>query len=156
MTSIFGEHIGKCTLVSLDAILVMSRLAKEHLCFVMGILQQYHLKVMLCKCEFKPELQFLGRLHVVGREGIEVDPSKIAVIANWPLPKNLKEQQAFIGLGIYFRNSVPQYSSEVAPLTALCSRETARKYGWKAWVQKEVGTFDQPKSMLAIAQYCCP
>ena len=42
----------------------------------------------MAKCEFnKPEV--IG--HVVGREGIKVDPAKIAVIQEWPVPTSTTE-----------------------------------------------------------------
>ena len=83
----------------------------------------------LSKCELnKPELHFLG--HIVGREGVKVDPSKVAVVAKWPVPKNLKELQAFLGLGNYFRKFVRDFSTIVAPLTALTSKEAAKQYTW--------------------------
>ena len=79
MNQIFKEHIGKIVLVYLDDILVMSRTPEEHekhLRTVLEVLRQHKLKVKLSKCELnRPELHFLG--HVVGREGVKVDPLKL-------------------------------------------------------------------------------
>ena len=41
------------------------------------------------------ELHFLG--HVIGKDGVAVDPAKIAAIEKWPLPKSLKEFQSILG-----------------------------------------------------------
>ena len=153
MNNIFREHIGKCVLVYLDDILVMSRTAEEHamhLRIVFELLRQHQLKAKLSKCEFnKPELHFLG--HVVGRDGVKVDPHKVAVIAKWPVPKNLKELQAFLGLGNYFRKFVEKYSTVVAPLTALTGKEAAKAYDWNAWGQVELTAFEQLKEALITA-----
>eukprot|EP00983_Pelagomonas_calceolata_P042983 1138727-Pelagomonas_calceolata.AAC.2 len=96
------------TPVYLDDILVMYRTPEEHeqhLRIVSELLRKYELKGKLSKCELnKPELHFWG--HVVGKEGISVDPAKIAVIEKWPLLKCLKEFQAFLGLANYFRKFV--------------------------------------------------
>ena len=128
MNVIFREHIGKCVLVYLDDILVMSRSEEEHvkhLELVLSLLQKHQLRAKLSKCEFsKPELHFLG--HVVGRDGLKVDSTKIAVTAKYPRPKNLKELQAFLGLGNYFRKSVRHFSTMVAPLTALTGKDAAK------------------------------
>jgi len=108
MNEIFREHIGNCVLVYLDDILLMSRSGEEHvkhLDLVLSLLEKHQLQAKLSKCEFSsPELHFLGQ--VVGRDGIKVDLAKIAVIAMWLRPKNLKELQAFLGLQNYFRKFV--------------------------------------------------
>jgi hypothetical protein len=53
-------------------------------------LRENGLKAKLSKCEFnKAELHLLG--HVIGKDGVAVDPTKIAIIDKWPLPKSLKE-----------------------------------------------------------------
>jgi len=121
MNKIFKDQIGKFVLVYLDDILVMSRTPEEHeqhLRIVLEVLRQEGLRAKLSKCEFnKPELHFLG--HVIGKDGIAVDPAKIAVIEKWPVPKSLKELQAFLGLANYFRKFVEHFSTVVAPLTSL-------------------------------------
>jgi len=153
MNQIFHEHVGKCVLVYLDDILIMSRSAEEHaehLKLVFELLRKHQLKAKLSKCEFnKPELAFLG--HIVGRDGIKVDPAKIAVIQKWPLPKNLKELQAFLGLGNYFRKFVRHFSTLVAPLTALTSKDAAKGFDWNAWGQAELTAFEQLKKALVEA-----
>jgi len=153
MNQIFKEHIGEIVLVYLDDTLVMSRTPEEHekhLRTVLEVLRQHKLKVKLSKCELNiPELHFHG--HVVGREGVKVDPLKVAVIAKWPVPKNLKESQAFLGLGNYFHKFVNHFSTMVAPLTALTSKDTARQYMWDDWGQAELTTFEQLKEALISA-----
>jgi hypothetical protein len=34
--------------------------------------------------------------HIVSKEGVKVDPSKIHAIANWPIPKNIKGLRGFL------------------------------------------------------------
>lgn len=152
MNTIFQDHLGKCVLVYLDDILVMSRSAEEHvqhLRLVLSILRAHHFKAKLSKCEFaKPELHFLG--HIVGQHGVKVDPSKIAVILKWPVPRSLKELQAFLGLANYFRKFVHHYSSVAAPLTELCSHK-ASSYDWNNWGQAELSAFEQIKHALVTA-----
>ena len=80
----------------------------------------------MAKCDFnKPEVKFLG--HVVGRDGIKVDPAKkIAVIQEWPVPTSTTELRQFLGLANYFRKFIQGYSSLVAPLTTLISNDKVR------------------------------
>jgi hypothetical protein len=89
--------------------------------------------------------------HVVGREGLKVDPAKIAVIAKWPRPKNLKELQAFLGFGNYFRKFVRHFSTMVAPLTALTGKDAAKAFNWNAWGQAELTAFERLKEALVSA-----
>ena len=72
----------------------------------------------LSKCDFNsPEVEFLG--HIVGREGIKVDPAKIAVVRDWPLLQSTSEIRQFLRLANYFRKFIQGYSSLAAPLTIL-------------------------------------
>jgi hypothetical protein len=64
--------------------------------------------VKASKCEFnKPEVQFLG--HVVGAEGVKVDPFKTAAVNAYPRPTNVKELRTFMGLASYFRKFLKKF-----------------------------------------------
>ena len=69
----------------LDDIGIYSKNAEEHtehVRLVLDRLRQYRLYVKLSKCEFsKKEIRFLG--FIVGPEGIRMDPTKIATVADW-------------------------------------------------------------------------
>lgn len=47
------------------------------------------------------ELKFLG--HIVGRDGVKVDPAKVQSIKAWLPPTNPKEIKSFVGLANFFR-----------------------------------------------------
>ena len=73
---------------------------EEHLKQVFARLRQYKLYCNLKKCHFnQPELKFLG--FICGRDGVKVDPAKIKVVQEWPVPKNAKEVQQWLGLTNY-------------------------------------------------------
>lgn len=56
------------------------------------------------KCEFwLNEVQFLG--HVISKEGIAVDPSKVEAVTKWESPKNVDEIRCFLGLAGYHQIS---------------------------------------------------
>ena len=49
------------------------------------------------KLDFKKEeVKFTG--HILTSNGLKVDPEKVAVIANMPIPENLEALQRFIGM----------------------------------------------------------
>lgn len=155
MNSIFGQYIGKFVLLYLDDVLVFSRNATEHaqhLRLVFEVLRKHKLYAKLKKCEFnKSELKFLG--HMVGREGVRVDPDKMAVVQKWPIPKSVKELQGFLGLANYFRRFVRNYSTIAAPLTNLTQRANADAFGWDKWNEQgpEFKAFHELKEALTSA-----
>ena len=119
MNDVFKHHLGKFVLVYLDDILVFSKSPEEHehhLRVVLDLLRKHDLYAKLSKCEFnKPELQFLG--HIVGRDGIKMEPQKTAVIDAWPVPRDIHQLRSFVGLATYSRRFVQGYSKLVSPLT---------------------------------------
>ena len=86
--------------VFIDDILIYSsdeREHKEHLKLVLQILKEKQLYAKFKNCEFWLEpVVFLG--HVVSKNGISVDPSKIEAVHNWPTPTNILEVRSFLGL----------------------------------------------------------
>ena len=51
----------------------------------------------MSKCSFgMVEVEYLG--HIVGREGVKVDPKKIQAMQEWPQPKTLKSLRGVLGL----------------------------------------------------------
>ncbi|XP_057545978.1 uncharacterized protein LOC130824972 [Amaranthus tricolor] len=54
------------------------------------------------------EISFLG--HMVSKGGISVDPEKIKVITDWPIPRNVTELWSFLGLAGYYRKYVENFS----------------------------------------------
>ena len=146
MNRIFREHLGKFVLVYLDDIYVYSRTAEDHIVHlekVMEILRENKFYAKLSKCEFnKPELPFLG--HIVGRNGLKVDPKKVYVITEWTTPQTLKELRSFLGLANYFRRFVSNYSTVAHPLTAL----TGSGVPW-LWTGEHEAAFLAIKTALA-------
>jgi len=51
---------------------------------------------------------FLG--HVVLREGILVDPSKVQAVKDWPIPRSTTEIKSFLGLAGYYQSFVHDFS----------------------------------------------
>ncbi|KAL8127162.1 hypothetical protein AgCh_014184 [Apium graveolens] len=88
MNRVFKKYLAKCMIVFIDDILIYSRIEEEHaehLRIALGILREEQLYAKFSKCKFWwNEIQFLG--HVISKEGVLVDPSKIEMVSNWERP----------------------------------------------------------------------
>jgi hypothetical protein len=70
------------------------------------------------KCAFGAlEVEYLG--HLVGKDGIRMDPKNIEAMQDWPYPKTLKILRGFLGLTGYYRKFVKNYRNIATPLTTL-------------------------------------
>ncbi|KAI3704076.1 hypothetical protein L1987_74283 [Smallanthus sonchifolius] len=91
------------------------------------LLRNEKLYAKFSKCEFWiREVHFLG--HVINKEGIHVDPSKIEAIKNWEAPKTPTEVRQFLGLAGYYRRFIENFSKIALPLTTLTQKE--KKFDW--------------------------
>ncbi|GJT06739.1 putative reverse transcriptase domain-containing protein [Tanacetum coccineum] len=71
-------------------------------------------------------IPFLG--HVVNRDGIHVDPSKIESVKNWKTPESPTEIRSFLGLAGYYRRFIENFSKIAKPLTLLSQKN--KTYVW--------------------------
>ncbi len=132
MNSIFGDLIGRSVLVYLDDILVFSRSPDEHVVHlrqVLDRLRQHKLYVKRSKCEFnRAELPFLG--HIVGVDGVRVDPRKAAAVREYPKPQTVTQLRSFMGMASYFRKFLQGLAHSAAPLTKLMSGSKGARVVW--------------------------
>ena len=105
----------------LDDILIFSKTPEEHeknLRLVLQVLRENKFYAKMSKCHFfKEELEYLG--HVVGKDGIRVDPKKVEAVTRWPVPQDVGQLCSFLGFNNYFRRFLQGYSSMVGCLTLM-------------------------------------
>ena len=74
-------------------------------------LKKFNLKIKPKKCQFfSTSVLFLG--HVLSPVGISANPDKVDKVKTWPLPKNIKEVQSFLGLASYYRHFIPHFAKK--------------------------------------------
>lgn len=71
---------------------------------------------------------------MVSDKGLEMCQDKVQAIRNWPIPKTLKEVQAFIGFANFYRRFILDYSKITNPLTALTKKNC--KFEWTSQTQE--------------------
>ena len=72
-------------------------------------------------------MKFLG--SVVSAKGIEPDPDKLSAISDWPVPTNLTEVRAFVGLASNYRRHVEGFSDLAKPLSELTKKNQPFVWG---------------------------
>ncbi|KAI3730126.1 hypothetical protein L6452_18802 [Arctium lappa] len=104
MNRVCRPFLDKSIIVFIDDILIYSKDEFDHarhLRDVLEVLRKEKLYAKFSKCEFwLKEVQFLG--HVVTKDEVKVDPSKIEVMMNWEPTKSPSEIQIFLGLAGYY------------------------------------------------------
>jgi hypothetical protein len=133
MNRVFRLFLDKFVVVFIGDILIYSRSREdheEHLRQVLQVLREKQLYANESKCEFwLEEVKFSG--HVISKEGITVDPSKIEAIMAWERPKTATDIRNFIGLAGYYSRFIEGFSKMAGPLTQL-----TRKNQLFAWTEK--------------------
>ncbi|XP_057837515.2 uncharacterized mitochondrial protein AtMg00860-like [Cryptomeria japonica] len=124
MNGVFHSQLRKFLLVFFDDILVYNRTWEEHITRLdtnLGILSKESLYAKESKCDLgMTELLYLG--HIIGLEGVRMEPDKVKAIVEWPTPVNLTQLREFWGLCDFYRSFVNGYSRHAAPLTDLTKK----------------------------------
>jgi hypothetical protein len=123
--------------VYLDDILIFLRNLRKHrriTRLVMERLRKHKLFLKPEKCEFeKRRIEYLG---VVISEGqVEMDPVKVAGVAEWPTPATKKELQQFLGFTNFYRCFILDYSYIAQPLYVLTGKTDFK------WGEEQDSTF---------------
>lgn len=152
MDIVLGGLKGNSCLVYLDDIIVFGASLKAHneaLVKVLDRIREARLTLKPSKCAFAvQQLKFLG--HIIGPEGIGMDPDKIRSISDAKVPVNDTEIKSFIGLASYYRSYCPDFASIAEPMNRLTKKDVP--FEWKEEQQK---SFDTIKAKLTAEPVLC-
>ncbi|WVZ92635.1 hypothetical protein U9M48_038684 [Paspalum notatum var. saurae] len=143
MNSVFMNELDKFVVVFIDDMLIYSKNEKEHeehLRIVLTRLREHKLSMPI----LASEVGFLG--HVLSKEGVAVDPSKVEVVLNWKQPETVIGIRSFLGLAGYYRRFIKDFSKIAKPMTSL-TKENAKFI----WSPKCKEGFQELKKLLTTA-----
>ncbi|GJW82464.1 putative reverse transcriptase domain-containing protein [Tanacetum coccineum] len=133
MNRVCNPYLDKFIIMFIDDILIYSKSEEEHEVYlktILDLLKKEKLYAKFSKCEFwLKEVQFLG--HVVNRDGIHLDPSKVESVKNWKTPESPTEIRSFLGLVGYYRRFIENFSKIAKPLTLLTQKNKTYVWGDK-------------------------
>jgi len=130
MDKVLRDELWKSVVVYLDDVNIFSKTWEEHLKHLENVFERIKkagLKLSPKKCQFgNSELKFLG--HIVGQDGIKMDPAKIEKVQNFPKPVNVTQVRSFLGLCNYYRKFVKGFARRASPLTELLRK--GEEFNW--------------------------
>ena len=148
MDLVLGGLTWDSCLCYVDDVIVFGKTFEQETERLQMVLQKFReagLKLNPKKCRlFQRRVVFLG--CTVSEAGIEPDPQKVSAVQNWPVPTNLTELRAFVGLSSYYRNWIAQFSELAEPLLQL-----TRKGERFRWGDPQQEAFDALKRALTTA-----
>ena len=140
-------------LVYIDDLIIFSRSFDEHLLHLEQVfkrLREADVKLKPSKCHFvKPQVEYLG--HTVSAEGLRPNPAKISAVKEFPIPKNVKDLRAFLGLCNYYRRFVKGFALIASPLNKLTSKNV--KFSWSPECQTAFETLKKALISAPILSY---
>jgi len=144
MNNLFRDLINQGdTVTFIDNILVATDTEEGHDKLVEEVLRRLEENDLFVKPEkFKwkvREVEFLG--VVISPKGVEMQKKKVERVLNWPVPRNIKEVQKFLGLTNYYRRFIKDFARIAVPLHILVRKE--KKWKWK---KKQEEAFEKLKA----------
>jgi hypothetical protein len=130
----FVEELGKFIVIYLDDVTVFSQSDDEHL---------RHLRRVFEKCRIfgislNPKKSLFGLEegkmlgHIVSKDGIKIDPSRIESIQKLEHPRNIKELQSFIEKINFLRRFIPNLAELLRNITNMLKKDVKIKWDTKS------------------------
>ena len=120
----------KATIPYPDDCIIFSSTAQKHIPRLREVLKKFrsaNLKLNPTKCDlFQTRIPFLG--HKISKNGLEVDPSKIAAVKKFPIQTNLTEDKSFLGYCSSDFRYVKNFGEIARPLHK--ASEVAANFSW--------------------------
>ena len=131
----------------LDDVMVLGSSIENHLENLRKVFlrfRKHNLKLKPKKCHlFQQKVPFLGRL--VSKDGVEVDPEKVSAVKRYPIPKNNKDVERFLGFANYHRDFISNFAERTAILYQLTGMAAFE------WTEQHTSAFNDIVEALTTA-----
>ncbi|XP_050088326.1 uncharacterized protein K02A2.6-like [Anopheles aquasalis] len=115
---------------------------KENLCEVLSRLEEHSVRVNGKKSVFfETEIEYLG--YKISKNGITPNESKVEALVKAPVPMDVMQLQAYLGMVNYYSRFLPNLATVLSPLYELLRKD--KKYVWSKECQE---AFEKTKTML--------
>ena len=130
MDKVLGRYKWQSVLVYIDDIIIYSPDFDRHLedvDRVLALTEKSGLTLSPPKSHIAyPSIKALG--HSVSNLGIGTAVETVRAVSDFPTPRNIKALQRFLGLAVYYRRFIKDFSKVAAPLYALLKKDS--KWYW--------------------------
>lgn len=130
---ILGPYDYCCTSYVDDILIYSSDVEqhKKHVELIMNVLKENGLKINLEKCEwFKESVEYLS--YIIDGKYITVNPTRLEVIKNYPVPKNARSLRGFLGIINYYKRFLPELGNKTEKLFSLLRKNVKFKFDSEA------------------------
>ena len=143
INEVLRDFLDHFVYVYLDDILIYSPDLETHKDHVNQVLKRLLGNELYGKAEksvfHADTVSFLGFIVAPGR--VQMDPTKVSAVADWPTPDSRKKVQQFLGFANFYRRFVRGFSAIAAPLHALTSPQV--QFRWSPEADKAFQTLKQ-------------
>jgi len=131
INEVLGDLMDICTVGYLDDILVYSDSLEDHWDHIHEVLCHLHTMGLYAnpkKCKFHTDtVEYLG--FILSPKGLQMDPTKVSVILDWPEPWEVQDVQAFLGFANFYWRFIHDYLEMTLPLNHLHKKSTNWHFG---------------------------
>ena len=133
----------------LDDLLITGRTIEEHMRNLREVLirlDRAGLRLNREKCTFlSSNVEYLG--HLIDAEGLHPTKKKLDAIIQAPVPSDVSQLKAYLGLINYYGRFLRNLSSELAPLYELLQKQKEFR-----WTERQQEAFDKSKKLIGASQ----
>ena len=145
INDIFHDLLDEGVVVYLDDILIYSEDERSHRDLVRRVMERIRIAKLCCSIKKSDihvrEIEFLG--YHISPEGISMSTAKVESVKNWPVPRNVKDIQAFLGFANFYWRFIEGFSKISKPLTDLTQKDKMFE-----WTSQCKDAFRRLKSMF--------
>src|ERR1700759_4919160 len=136
MNEIFQDLISeRVVAIYMDDILIYTKTKEEHdrvTRLVLERLREHKLYLKAKKCEFcKTKVEYLGM--IISENSVEMDPTKVAGVRDWPVPTNIKEVQSFLGFANFYHRFIKDFVKIARPMFDVTKKDVP--FSWSSACQ---------------------